>query len=712
MFRIPARHSAARSLSLKFCLAFVLGASLLGIATHPAQAQEPKTASATIYNYANTANGNGYFYYGVLQAPDGNFYANGYQSTNILRVTPSGPNSGTISTLAGQLPSTCGVNVVGNLILASDGNLYGMTSGGGANSEGTFFQYVIATRTCTPIYAFTTSDGSGGSFRGWTYGADGYFYGLYGQGCANNYGCAFRISITGKLNILYNFGGGTDGGSPPAFMVEATDGNWYGTTNVGGSGANQGVFFKLTPGTTFPWVENALFNMSCTNGCYETGPMNEGTDGNLDGTFTSGNVEGDGNIFQFDFQGDYTDLVDFGSYPTSPYDPQSGVIIGGDGNMYGTTYGGAANNTGSVWTSTNAGTYTKLADFPANANSAIYTPQSPLLQASDGNFYGGSDAGGTKGYGGLFQVVVSPAVPAPVQVTLSSTTSSGSPITVSWKVLNATSPGYRACYLYEWDVTNKTYTQDGGVFTGKATGTQSGSMLSGSVSVTPTATGMYTYSVTCAGTETGISPTLNVTGISSFSTKTVFAASSNAIIYPGSDKFTATVTRVGDSGIPTGSVSVYCCGGDKLFTMNLNASGVASQTVSSSGEPLGNYVLYGVYNGDADDTKSTSNNVSVSLKDGTTTTLSVSPGTITEPADATITVTVAPTVGSVVPTGSVTIKADGQAVISNYGLSGGKATIKASTKGFPKGTYQVTATYNGSSTDATSTSTAQNVTLQ
>jgi uncharacterized repeat protein (TIGR03803 family) len=712
MFRISRCLSAAAA---KFCLTLLAIAAIAGLAAQPGLAQVAKN-SAAINDYVNDQDGDGYLTYGLVQFPDGNFYTGGYTAANILKIK-YGATSGTISTLKGQLPTACGSTIATNIVLAADGNLYGITSSGAANGFGTLFQYNVPTETCTPIYAFDPSvDGSApGSSGGLIYGKDGNFYGTFQYGGATQNGEVFQITPAGKFNIVYSFcstnaSGCPDGKDPQGYMIEASDGNWYGVTNNGGSGANNGVFYQLVPGTTFPWVQNQIYNIACQQGCDEHGPIVEGSDGYLYGGMDSGGAnDGDGSIFQYDFQGDFIDFYDDSTAVEYP----QGLFVGGDGNIYGTNSAFQCGCVGDIFyiTPSNPSSWTQLGTFSA---STLTNPQGQMIQANDGNFYGATLSGGTNTYGGVYQAVPATPVPAPIKVTLSSTTSSGSPVTVSWQVLNATSDTYRNCYLYEWDTTNHIYTQTGGTFTGAAVGTQSGSTLSGSSSVTPSATGTYTYSVACGGTEIGISPVLTVTGISSFSTKTVLSASSNAVVYPGSDTISVAVTRNSGSGSPSGTVGVYCCNGDKLFTLTLNPStGTASQSVSTNGEPVGSYALYAVYNGDADDTTSTSSTVDVTLKYPTATTLTVTPSDITEPADATITVNVTQTQKTGTPTGTITVLANGQSVgINNYPISGGTATIKASTKGFPKGTYQVTATYNGSSTENTSTSTAQSVTLQ
>ena len=336
-----------------------------------AQTVHPDTLSATINDYANNSSGNGSLY-GVMQASDGNFYLSGEGGTEIIRVLPnSADTSGTLSTLAGQLPSACGVNLISNLIEASDGNLYGMTSGGSTNNYGAFFKYVISTRTCTPLYSFNPSvDGSYPATLtgGLTYGSDGNFYGEFANGGPANVqlGQVFQITPGGTYNQVYNFcstgaSGCPDGERPGQYLIEATDGNFYGVTNNGGSGANTGVFFQLVPGKTFPWVENVLFNISCANGCYEQGPIVEGPDGDLYGALGSGGaVDGDGAIFQYDFQGDFVDFYDI----DISYQVPNSLFIGGDGNIYGKAVGYECNCPGDFYQLTpGTGVYTDLFHF-------------------------------------------------------------------------------------------------------------------------------------------------------------------------------------------------------------------------------------------------------------------------------------------------------------------------------------------------------------
>jgi uncharacterized repeat protein (TIGR03803 family) len=524
----------------------------------------------------------------------------------------------------------------------------------------------------------------------------------------NGYGTAFRISPTGVFTVLYAFcsvGGSacSDGSGPTGRMVQASDGNWYGVTSTGGSGASQGVFFQLVPGVTTPWVENNLYNMQSVTGYYLDGPLVEGPDGMLYGALIFGGVNGRGVIGQFDIMTNNTGYADFWDFSGSPDDDDepAGMFLGGDGNLYGVTQDNESTAQGSLYQITpGTGNFTDMGVPPGAPG--VGQIDGPVIQASDGYFYGTTESGGNKSDGTVFQAVPTPLVAAPIVVTLSNTTSAGTPVTVSYTVNNATSVTTQNCYLY---------TQPGGgTFTGKATGTQVGAVLSGSVSVTPPATGTYTYAVECAGSYAGISPVLTVTGLAAAATKTVLAVSPNPVNIGSTVTLTATVTRTSESGTPTGSVS-FEYAGVVLATVNLNPSGVAALPANTGTYGAATYPVTAHYNPDSQDMASVSNSVNVVLKYATTTTLTVSPTTVTVPGNVTITVHVMQKTGTGTPGGTVTIYADGTPEIANVKLTNGSVVLTVPTTGFPNGTYSVTAGYNGTAAENTSTSSAVNVTL-
>jgi uncharacterized repeat protein (TIGR03803 family) len=130
------------------------------------------------------------------------------------------------------------------LVQGNDGNLYGTTFGGGAHGVGTIFK-IAPGGTLTTLYSFGTAMNDGGAANGLIQASDGNFYGTSANGGADNGGTVFKITPGGTLTTLHSFSG-PDGYTPVAALVQGADGNFYGTTNYSGKGA--GTVFKITPG--------------------------------------------------------------------------------------------------------------------------------------------------------------------------------------------------------------------------------------------------------------------------------------------------------------------------------------------------------------------------------------------------------------------------------------------------------------------------------
>ena len=140
-----------------------------------------------------------------------------------------------------------GANPVGQLLRAANGLFYGTTSAGGTNSAGTVFQ-ITKGGAFNVIYSFT--GGSDGAFpvAGLAQGSDGNLYGTTYGGGSSGAGGIFKITLQGVLTPLYDFTGGSDGGSSFATPAIGNDGNFYGTTQLGGADGD-GVVFK--------WIANS-----------------------------------------------------------------------------------------------------------------------------------------------------------------------------------------------------------------------------------------------------------------------------------------------------------------------------------------------------------------------------------------------------------------------------------------------------------------------
>jgi uncharacterized repeat protein (TIGR03803 family) len=174
-----------------------------------------------------------------------------------------------------------------DLVQGSDGNFYGTTERGGVNDKGTVFKLTPA-GVLTTLVKFTSNDAT--IPNGLVQGSGGNFYGTTKQGGASGYGTVFKMTPAGVLTTLVEFtGNGTinKGEAPIAGLVQGSDGNFYGTTSVGGTNAPDGHYgygtvFKMTPAgvltTLVTFTDNGATNMGVSpNG------LVLGSDGNFYG---------------------------------------------------------------------------------------------------------------------------------------------------------------------------------------------------------------------------------------------------------------------------------------------------------------------------------------------------------------------------------------------------------------------------------------------
>lgn len=163
---------------------------------------------------------------------------------------------------------TDGVYPVAGLVQATNGNFYGTTSGCAGCSLGTVFEITAGGRL-TNLHNFDGTDGTD-PVAGLVQGTDGKFYGTTYTGGSNyNAGTVFEITPVGSLTTLHRFRG-TDGANPWAGLVQATDGNFYGTTSGGGA-HDGGTIFKITPAGKLSTVYNFCSQPNCTDGDVPSG---------------------------------------------------------------------------------------------------------------------------------------------------------------------------------------------------------------------------------------------------------------------------------------------------------------------------------------------------------------------------------------------------------------------------------------------------------
>jgi uncharacterized repeat protein (TIGR03803 family) len=196
------------------------------------------------------------------------------------------------------------------------------------------------------------------------------------------------------LTTLHNFDE-SDGEQSEGGLVQATDGNLYGTTYNGGANSG-GTVFSITPGGTFTLLYSFCLQRNCTDGANPYGGLVQATDGNLYGTTSSGGANEGGTIFKIALTGTLSTLYNFCVQTgcTDGLQPQAGLVQATDGNFYGTTIAGGANGYGTIFQITSGGTLTTLHSFNLNLTDGAY-PQAVLAQATDGNFYGTTINGGS-----------------------------------------------------------------------------------------------------------------------------------------------------------------------------------------------------------------------------------------------------------------------------------------------------------------------------
>ncbi len=365
----------------------------------------------TVTFLADFNGGNGWEPYGsVVQATDGNFYGTTsggeFGHGNVFRITPAGEIT-SIYTFCPQNNCATGAFPTSAPLLGSDGNLYGVTAT-------TVYRLKLGGEITT-LYTFCSLPGctDGGSPNGMILASDGNFYGTTNYGGTAGVGTIFKISPAGEFSSLYSFcsqANCVDGSYPYYPLVQGNDGNFYGTTLGGGANQAGGVFYELTASGAYNVLYNFCTtenNSSCVGGAYAYA-IAKGADGNFYGTTDAGGAHGEGVVFALTPTGQYTDLYNF-EYNANLGWPGSQLTLASDGNLYGTFIGGGSGSwapiaAGGIYEVTPAGVFTGLYDFCHCNASSGYTPLDPVFQATDGNFYGTTAYNGytgTKGNSGF-----------------------------------------------------------------------------------------------------------------------------------------------------------------------------------------------------------------------------------------------------------------------------------------------------------------------
>jgi uncharacterized repeat protein (TIGR03803 family) len=361
----------------------------------------PAQTFTTVVNFAGTDGANPATG-SLVQGVDGNFYgttsrgaASGFGT--VFKITPAG----TLTTLHsfdgadGQFPYA-------GLVQATSGNLYGTTLEGGAGGNGTVFEIAPGGKLVT-LHAFDGADGANPA-AALVQATNGNLYGTTFGGGANGNGTVFEISPGGKLATLHAFDG-ADGANPAAALVQATNGNFYGTTEFGGA-HGLGTVFEVAAGGELTTLYSFCAQPGCIDGANPAGGLVQATNGNFYGTTHTGGANGgSGTVFKITPEGRLTTLYSFCAQTNCAdgLNPVAGLVQAANGNFYGTTLAGGAKGGGAVFEITAGGTLTTLHSFEGTDDAG---PDAALVQATNGKFYGTTYQGGANNAGTVFSLAV------------------------------------------------------------------------------------------------------------------------------------------------------------------------------------------------------------------------------------------------------------------------------------------------------------------
>jgi uncharacterized repeat protein (TIGR03803 family) len=339
----------------------------------------------------------------LIQATDGNFYGvtsagGAYGMGTVFKVTAEGQLT-TLHSFCAQTGCPDGRQPIASLVQGTDGNLYGTTSFGGANNDGTIFK-ITPEGQLTTLHVFNGTDGSAPSAL--IQASNGNFYGgTFGGGnmaACSNPGCGtiFELSAAGQFSTLHVFNGADGSAVNP--LIQASDGNFYGTTYYGGLNEcagypGCGTVFKMNPGGSL----TTLYTFHGADGWLPAGTLVQATNQNFYGTTDWGGTSNLGTVFEITPAGELKTLHSFDLTDGSM--PGMGMVQATDGNLYGTTVGGGPNAVfmfgggyGTIFEITSEGEFINVQNFDLTDGSF---PWGGLVQATDGNFYGTTQNGGT-----------------------------------------------------------------------------------------------------------------------------------------------------------------------------------------------------------------------------------------------------------------------------------------------------------------------------
>ena len=308
-----------------------------------------------------------------------------------------------------------GANPEASLIHVA-GSLYGTTSAGGASNAGTVFGITLSQGKESVLYSFTGLADGAAPAASLVNDASGNLYGTTSSGGANDQGTVFELikpataSAPWTEKVLYSFGSGSDGADPVAGLIFDASGNLYGTTSAGGNTGN-GIVFKLSPSTS-GWTENVLYNfqLQADGGVPYAGVVMAA--GKLYGATTDGGENGQiggGTVFQLAPPASGSGPWTYNALYRIPGWGISGSfqnLLVFSGKIYATTHCDGSSGIGTIYELTEAGskwTNTTLHEFAGGSDGVFSFSNLVLVNNS---LYGTTKLGGSGDYGIVFQIAL------------------------------------------------------------------------------------------------------------------------------------------------------------------------------------------------------------------------------------------------------------------------------------------------------------------
>ncbi len=289
-----------------------------------------------LYSFTNGLDG-AEPYAGLVQGRDGNFYGAAFDggaasSGTVFKMT----SAGAVTSLYSFLGGDDGSEPAASLIQGADGKLYGTAYEGGTNNLGSVFS-LTTNGVFAPLASFDQDNGAY-PVASLVQATNGLLYGVTYLGGSNDSGTVFSLTTNGALATLVSFNY-TNGAYPFGSLLQANDGLFYGTTDAGGTNGGWGTVFRMTADGSL----STLYSFGYDDGAYPGARLIQATDGNLYGTTSEGGLGGQGTVFRLTTNGVLTTVVWFDG--ANGANPQSPVIQARDGSFYGTTmYGGVGYN--------------------------------------------------------------------------------------------------------------------------------------------------------------------------------------------------------------------------------------------------------------------------------------------------------------------------------------------------------------------------------